>query len=148
MNQVKRNQSNSGPDPKAIENFLINKRLKEIREQEAKKAKLEKLLSLRKQNTKSNKKAKLMANRTKDNDYSKIVLTDKDIQNKERIDAELRKKGIDDKLDRMKQRIELEQDDDQIRTKSTKRRTDKIPHEIRNEDRNYDYSYEKIKKNR
>lgn len=83
----------AGPDPRAIEKFLVNKRLKEIRDEEEKRAKLEKLLNLRRQNSKSNKKAKLMANRTKDNDYSKIVLTDKDIQNKERIDAELRKKG-------------------------------------------------------
>lgn len=149
-NVVKKSTSkqSSGPDPKAIENFLINKRLNEIRREEEKRAQMEKLLYLRGQNSKSNKKAKLMASRTKDNDYSKIKLTERDIENKERIDAELRKKGIDDKLGRMKQRIELEENDEDGLNRVKRKKVVKDHHHNHQKeelDYNYNYNYDKIK---
>ena len=85
-----------------------------------------------------------MACRTKDNDYSKIKLSERDIEVKERIDDELRRKGIGNKLDRMKQRIELEDNEDDQPKVRRKRREGPIVRE----DANYDYSYEKMKKSR
>lgn len=136
-----------GPDPKAIESFLVKKRLNELKREEEERAKLQKLLQLRSQNSKSSKKAKLMSSRTKDNDYSRINLSERDIQNKERIDSQLRNKRIDNKLDRMRQRIELEEQDDQpIRQKRRKR--EHTSYNERLDESNYNYSYEKTKKER
>lgn len=137
-------KSAAGPDPKAVEKFLIKKRLNEIRAEEERKQKLEKLLELRNQNTKSSKKAKLMACRTKDNDYSRIKMSEREIEAKERIDDELRRKGIGNKLDRMKQRIELEDNDED----QPRRRKKRIGVSHAREDANFDYSYEKMKKSR
>ena len=138
----------AGPDPKAVEKFLINKRLNEIRAEEERKQKLERLLELRNQNTKSSKKAKLMACRTKDNDYSKIKLSEREIEVKERIDNELRKKGIGNKLDRMRQRIELEDNEEEQPKIRRKRREGRSHSSHSREDVNYNYSYEKAKKSR
>lgn len=140
----------AGPDPKAVEKFLIKKRLNEIRAEEERKQKLEKLLQLRNQNTKSSKKAKLMACRTKDNDYSKIKLSEREIEAKERIDDELRRKGIGNKLDRMKQRIELEDNEDEQQPKRRRKRDagGGSVVDYSRDDANYNYNYEKEKKSR
>lgn len=50
-----------------------------------------------------------MASRTKDNDFSRIKLTDDEIQSKKKIQNELQRKHLSDKVERMKARIELEE---------------------------------------
>lgn len=150
-NSIKKQKTKpaAGPDPKAVEKFLIKKRLNEIREEEEKKQKLEKLLQLRNQNSKSSKKAKLMACRTKDNDYSKIKLSEREIEVKERVDDELRRKGIGNKLDRMKQRIELEdKEEDQPRRRKRREHGGGSIVVHPREEASYNYSYEKEKKSR
>lgn len=68
----------------------------------------EKLLALRAQNPKSNKAAKLMKSRTKDNDFSIIKLTEDEEILKKKVNIEMHRKETLDKLQRMKLRIELE----------------------------------------
>lgn len=75
---------------------------------EARKQK-EQLLALRAQNSKNNKKAKIMASRTKDNDFSKIKLTDDEIEAKKRREAEIIRQNLASKVERMKARIEMEE---------------------------------------
>ncbi|RWS07969.1 Protein SPT2-like protein [Dinothrombium tinctorium] len=50
----------------------------------------------------------MMATRTKDNDFSRIILTEDEIREKNAIEEKLRQKRIADPKERMKQRIEME----------------------------------------
>ncbi|XP_067123616.1 protein SPT2 homolog [Centruroides vittatus] len=115
---VKRYSTNLKPSKKlekgnvkssAIKAFLARKEVEEkVKEKEAY-YKKEELLSIRSQNSKNSKKAKLMASRTKDNDFSKIRLTTEEEDAKKKIDHEIQKRMISDKIERMKARIELEE---------------------------------------
>lgn len=66
-------------------------------------------MALRAQNSKNNKKAKIMASRTKDNDFSKIRMTDDEREALKRREEELLRKNLADKVERMKARIEMEE---------------------------------------
>lgn len=66
-------------------------------------------MALRAQNSKNNKKAKIMASRTKDNDFSKIRMTDDEREAHKRREEELLRKNLADKVERMKARIEMEE---------------------------------------
>ncbi|XP_015912456.1 protein SPT2 homolog [Parasteatoda tepidariorum] len=97
-----------------IKKFLAKKKAEEdAKAAEARKQK-ERLLQLRSQSTKNNKKAKLMAARTKDNDFSKIKLSEDQVASKKKIEIELNRKHLKDKKERMKARIELEEKEAQL----------------------------------
>lgn len=103
--KIEKGNVNSG----AIRAFLARKEVEEkVKEREAY-FKKEELLSIRSQNTKNSKKAKLMASRTKDNDFGKIKLTTEEEDAKKKIDIEIQRRMISDKIERMKARIELEE---------------------------------------
>ncbi|GBM24965.1 hypothetical protein AVEN_262119-1 [Araneus ventricosus] len=99
----------NGVQSDGVKRFLEKKKAEEAaKAAEARKLK-EKLLELRSQNSKNNKKAKIMASRTKDNDFSKIRLTEDEVISKKKIEQELQRKHLKDKVERMKCRIELEE---------------------------------------
>lgn len=105
-----------------VRRFLEKRKAEEeAKAAEARKQK-EKLLALRAQNTKSNKKAKIMASRTKDNDFSRIKLTEDEVASKQKIEQELRRKHLMDKVERMKCRIELEEKE-KLQPKKRKRKS-------------------------
>ncbi|RWS25385.1 protein SPT2-like protein [Leptotrombidium deliense] len=79
------------PDPRAVQAFIIKKQREEMEKLEAMKRQKQHLLELRGQNRKSAKAAKMMASRTKDNDFSRIVLNDDEIREKCMIEEKLRK---------------------------------------------------------
>ncbi|XP_013775976.1 protein SPT2 homolog [Limulus polyphemus] len=120
--QVKRYSTEIRPlkkQPKSlVQSTAVKKWLqrKEVEEQqklvEAQKKK-EHLLSLRAQNSKNNKKAKIMASRTKDNDFSRIKLTEDEVEAKVKRERELQQQMLTDKVERMKLRISLEERDNQ-----------------------------------
>ncbi|GFT28327.1 hypothetical protein NPIL_168301 [Nephila pilipes] len=105
-----------------VRRFLEKRKAEEAaKAAEARKQK-EQLLALRAQNTKSNKKAKIMASRTKDNDFSRIKLTDDERAAKLKIEKELQQKHLMDKVERMKCRIELEEKE-KLQPKKRKRKS-------------------------
>ncbi|XP_023211316.1 glutamic acid-rich protein-like [Centruroides sculpturatus] len=113
--------SSSQVTSNAIQAFLARKQEEERQKYEEAKRRKEKLLTLRAQNSKSNKKAKIMASRTKDNDFSKIKLTEDEVEAKIKREQELNKKRLTNTVDRMKARIQLEERDNQLpRTRKKK----------------------------
>ncbi|XP_035218063.1 protein SPT2 homolog [Stegodyphus dumicola] len=99
----------SGVQSDNIRRFLEKKKAEEeAKAAEAQKQK-EQLLALRAQNSKNSKKAKIMASRTKDNDFSKIKLTEDEIEAKKKREAELQRQHLANKVERMKARIEMEE---------------------------------------
>lgn len=93
----------------AVLRFLAKKKKEEQQKAlEAQKKKAE-LLALRSQNTKNSKKAKIMASRTKDNDFSRIRLTEDEMEAKKKRETELLRMQLNDKVERMKARIEMEE---------------------------------------
>ncbi|GIY14563.1 protein SPT2 homolog [Caerostris extrusa] len=89
--------------------ILEKKKAEEAARAAEDKKKKEKLLLLRSQNSKNNKKAKIMASRTKDNDFSRIKLSEDELASKQKIEQEIQRKHLNDKVERMKCRIELEE---------------------------------------
>lgn len=86
--------------------------------------KKEKLLELRAQNSKSNKRAKVMASRTKDNNFGRIRLTEDEEEARRKREEELQRKMLTDKVERMKARIKLQQqEEEQPHKRKRKRRT-------------------------
>lgn len=105
---LKRNGPNGrtrGPDPAAVAAFKARKEREEreriLRAEQEK----NRLLALRAMNSKSMKKAHMMKSRTKDNDFSKIITTDKDIC----VNEQISEHSFKDTKERMKARIDLEQ---------------------------------------
>lgn len=105
----------------AVQAFLARKQQEERKKYEEARKRKEQLLALRAQNSKNNKKAKIMASRTKDNDFSKIKLTEDEVEAKIRREKELNKKHLTNTVDRMRARIQLEERDNQLpRTRKKK----------------------------
>ncbi|XP_054712396.1 protein SPT2 homolog [Uloborus diversus] len=101
--------SKSGVLSSGVKAFIEKQKAEQRRiESEARKKK-EELLALRAQNSKNNKKAKIMASRTKDNDFSRIKLTDDEIEAKKKREAEIVRQNLANKVERMKARIEMEE---------------------------------------
>ncbi|GFQ87424.1 hypothetical protein TNCT_219591 [Trichonephila clavata] len=105
-----------------VRRFLEKRKAEEEAKAAQARTQKEKLLALRAQNTKSNKKAKIMASRTKDNDFSRIKLTEDEVASKQKIEQELRRKHLMDKVERMKWRIELEEKE-KLQPKKRKRKS-------------------------
>ncbi|XP_054169272.1 probable serine/threonine-protein kinase cdc7 [Oppia nitens] len=98
----------SGPNIKAIEAFKARKEREEMEKLREKRREKEKLMSLRAQNSKSVKKAMMMKTRTKDNDFSRIVLTDAQIEEQRRVEEKLRQKGSQDVIHNRKRMNDTE----------------------------------------
>lgn len=109
-----------------IKRFLEKKKAEEAAKVAEARKEREKLLALRAQNSKNNKKAKIMASRTKDNDFSKIKLTEDEIEAKKRREEVLRK-SLNDKVERMKARIEMEEKE-KLMPKKRKRKSKNSEH--------------------
>jgi len=92
-----------------IKRFLEKKKKEEEARAAEARRKKEELLAKRSQNSKNSKKAKIMASRTKDNDFSKIKLTDDEVEAKKKREAELIRQNLTNKVERMKARIEMEE---------------------------------------
>lgn len=92
-----------------IKKFLEKKKAEEDARVAEAKRKKEQLLLIRSLSTKNNKKAKIMASRTKDNDFSRIRLTLDEIEAKKKREAALIRQNLDNKVERMKARIEMEE---------------------------------------
>ncbi|GFX44472.1 hypothetical protein TNCV_4712981 [Trichonephila clavipes] len=105
-----------------VRRFLEKRKAEEEAKAAEARRQKEKLLALRAQNTKSNKKAKIMASRTKDNDFSRIKLTEDEVAAKQKIEQELQRKHLMDKVERMKCRIELEEKE-KLQPKKRKRKS-------------------------
>lgn len=147
------NGSSSGPDPNAVAKFLAKKRADGLRQAEEARLKKERLLALRNQNSKSAKAAKMMASKTKDNDFSKIILSEKEIEGKNLIESQLRRKQLNDPLERMKERIEKEQELE-LANKGKRRRKAHVSSDViastadtinKNRER-FKYDYKEVKK--
>ncbi|XP_064480775.1 protein SPT2 homolog [Ornithodoros turicata] len=106
----------------AIRAFLQRKEQEEKQKALDEQRKKEKLLELRAQSTKSNKRAKLMASRTKDNDFSRIRLTEDEEEMRRKREMELHRKMLTDKVERMKARIALQQQEESMPHKRKRRR--------------------------
>lgn len=107
-----------------IRAFLQRKEQEEKQKQIEEMRKKEKLLELRAQNSKSNKRAKVMASRTKDNNFGRIRLTEDEEEARQKREAELQRKMLTDKVERMKARIKLQQEEEeQPHKRKRKRRT-------------------------
>lgn len=102
-NDAARNMSNArriksdasrGPAPSAIAAF----KARQERERQAEQARINRersqLLALRAQNSKSLKKSKIMASRTKDNNFGNINVTENDLNEHSKIDEKIRSKGL------------------------------------------------------
>ncbi|KAK8774391.1 hypothetical protein V5799_011076, partial [Amblyomma americanum] len=96
----------------AIRAFLQRKEEEERRKHVEEQRRKEKLLELRAQNSKSNKRAKVMASRTKDNNFGRIRLTEDEEEARRKREEELRRKMLTDKVERMKARIKLQQEEE------------------------------------
>ncbi|CAL1267293.1 unnamed protein product [Larinioides sclopetarius] len=119
----------NGVQSDGVKRFLEKKKAEEAAKvAEARKLK-EKLLELRSQNSKNNKKAKIMASRTKDNDFSKIRLTEDEVISKKKIEQEIQRKHLKNKVERMKCRIELEEKE-KLLPKKRKRKSKHAEEEI------------------
>lgn len=106
----------------AVRAFLQRKEQEEKQKQLEELHKKEKLLELRAQNSKSNKRAKVMASRTKDNDFSRIRLTEEEEEARRKREMELHRKMLTDKVERMKARIALVQQEEGQPHKRKRRR--------------------------
>ncbi|KAL1484167.1 hypothetical protein MTO96_032740 [Rhipicephalus appendiculatus] len=106
----------------AIRAFLQRKEEEERRRQIEEQKKKEKLLELRAQNSKSNKRAKVMASRTKDNNFGRIRLTEDEEEARRKREEELRRKMLTDKVERMKARIKLQQEEEALPHKRKRKR--------------------------
>ncbi|KAH8025547.1 hypothetical protein HPB51_009502 [Rhipicephalus microplus] len=106
----------------AIRAFLQRKEEEERRKQIEEQKKKEKLLELRAQNSKSNKRAKVMASRTKDNNFGRIRLTEEEEEARRKREEELRRKMLTDKVERMKARIKLQQEEEALPHKRKRKR--------------------------
>jgi protein SPT2 len=115
------NGSNScGPHKSVIDAFKARKAKEEFDKRLKAQKEKERLLSLRAQNSKSMKKARMMKTRTKDNDFSRIVLTEEQIEEQRRVEEKLKKKNITDLCQRMKTRIDLEEEESMAPKKKLK----------------------------
>lgn len=119
----------SGVQSDGIAKFLAKKKAEEERRIVEERKKKEQLLALRAQSTKNSKKAKIMASRTKDNDFSKIKLSEDEILAKKSREAELMRKNLADKVERMKARIELEEKE-KLLPKTRKRKKKDTENEV------------------
>lgn len=108
-NGLRPGQKAAGPDPESIRKFLDKKRREDMQREAEARAKKEQLLDSRRKDTKLNKAAKMMANRTKDNNFAKINLTETEVLAKRQIEERLKKSCVESKVERMKQRIDLEE---------------------------------------
>ena len=142
-----RPDSSSKPNPNAVAKFLQKKKEAEMQRAIEERRRKERLIALRNQNSKSAKAAKMMMCKTKDNDFSKIVLSEREIEDKNYIERELRRKRLDDPVERMKERIEKERELEEA-SKGKRRRkpltsSDKEVHSIKNKDR---FDYKEVQK--
>lgn len=100
---------NQGPAQSAIAAFKARKEREEHERLIHARREKEHLLSLRAQNSKSLKKSKAMQMRTKDNDFSKISISEGEARDQEKMEEKIRKKGVKGKKERVKARIEMDQ---------------------------------------
>ncbi|KAG1661556.1 hypothetical protein GQR58_021403 [Nymphon striatum] len=98
-------------DKSAIQAFLKKKETEKKKDVEVAKKRKKELLALRAANPKSNKAAKLMSSRTKSNDFSIIKLSENEEEIKKKVNLEMHRQQTLDKLDRMKCRIALEDEE-------------------------------------
>lgn len=111
QNKFQRNNAKkSGPDDQAIKNFLAKQQRQNEEKSRKEKCERERLLAKRSQNSKEAKAARMMSRRTKDNDFSRIVVTKDMEQEQEKVDQILKKKAIYDPTERMKARIKIQEE--------------------------------------
>ena len=97
MAKQKAKSTSQGPSKEAIAKFKAKKEREELEKLRKAQQDKERLLTLRAQSGKSSKKMKMMKNRTKDNDFSKSVMTAEMVEEQRKIEEEIKRKEEADK---------------------------------------------------